>query len=183
MIIYGDINSNTLINFRSSELPCNCVQDKTSKKSGLITCWDDMAQLLTDCTVIPIGKNELIPTDSFLPANFWDSTTEVDIPQSVLEELDFWASCPPGTTHVKLVNTQVLVVLAKKILIVTCLRSHYYIHVLSRYNKVIEVLILIHVLPRVPKFKIKTNNVKGEHQPIAFVTLVTHTRVTNSRNG
>ena len=52
-----------------------------------------MAQLLTDCTVIPIGEDELIPTDSFLPAHFWESTNEVDIPASVLEEVDFWTSC------------------------------------------------------------------------------------------
>jgi len=39
--------------------------------------------------VIPISKDELIPTDSFLPANFWDSTNEVDVPASVLEEVDF----------------------------------------------------------------------------------------------
>lgn len=77
---------------RSNELPCKCGQVKTSKESGLLTCWEDVARLLTDCKVMPINKDELIPTDSFLPANFWDSTNEVDIPQSVFEELDFWTS-------------------------------------------------------------------------------------------
>lgn len=70
-------------------LTCKCGQVKTSKEAGLLTCWEDVAQLLTDCTVIPIGEDELIPTDSFLPAHFWDSTNEVDIPASVLEEVDF----------------------------------------------------------------------------------------------
>ena len=69
--------------------PCSGGQDKTNKEGGLLTCWEDVAQLLTDCKVIPIGKNELIPTDSFLPANFWDSTNEVDIPASLLEEVEF----------------------------------------------------------------------------------------------
>ena len=70
-------------------LPCKCGQVKISKEGGLLTCWEDVARLLTDCKVIPIGKDELIPTDSFLPAHFWDSTNEVDIPASVLEEVDF----------------------------------------------------------------------------------------------
>lgn len=76
-------------NCRSNELPCRCGQVKTSKEGGLLTCWEDVARLLTDCKVIPISKDELIPTDSFLPANFWDSTNEVDVPASVLEEVDF----------------------------------------------------------------------------------------------
>ena len=76
-------------NCRSNELLCKGGQVKTSKEGGLLTCWEDVAQLLTDCKVIPIGKDELIPIDSFLPANFWDSTNDVDIPPSVLEELDF----------------------------------------------------------------------------------------------
>lgn len=76
-------------NCRSNGLPCKCGQVKTSKEAGLLTCWEDVAQLLTNCKVIPIGKDELIPTDSFLPAHFWDSTNDVDIPASVLEEVDF----------------------------------------------------------------------------------------------
>lgn len=66
-------------------------QGKPSRhvNSGLITSWDDMAQLLTNCQVIPISRDELISTDSFLPVNFWDLSCEVDIPQCVLEELNF----------------------------------------------------------------------------------------------
>lgn len=66
-------------------------QGKPSRheKSGLITNWDDMAQLLTTCQVIPISSDEFIPTDSYLPVNFWDLSCEVDIPQCVLEELNF----------------------------------------------------------------------------------------------
>lgn len=66
-------------------------QGKPSRhvKSGLITSWDDMAQLLTNCQVIPISRDEFIPADSFLPVNFWDLSCEVDIPQCVLEELNF----------------------------------------------------------------------------------------------
>ena len=59
-----------------------------SKENRLITNWDDVAQLLTNYRVMPVGRDELFPTDSFLPVNFWDSTDE-DIPQHVLEELDF----------------------------------------------------------------------------------------------
>lgn len=48
-----------------------------------------MAQLLTNCRIMPIGFNELVPMDSFLPANFWESDNEADISQSFLQELDF----------------------------------------------------------------------------------------------
>ncbi|KAL9981692.1 hypothetical protein ACROYT_G010433 [Oculina patagonica] len=90
----GEQNVSTAMNTAqdtagSNKQPCSCGHSKTSKEGGLITCWEDVAKLLTDCKVIPIGKDELVPTDSFLPANFWDSTSEVDIPQSLLEELDF----------------------------------------------------------------------------------------------
>lgn len=66
-------------------------QGKPSRheKSGLITSWDDMTQLLTTCQVIPISSDEFIPADSYLPVNFWDLSCEVDIPQCVLEELNF----------------------------------------------------------------------------------------------
>ena len=57
--------------------------------SGLISSWEDVAQLLTNCRVMPIGNDELIPSDSFLPPNFWDSANEADIPQSLLADLDF----------------------------------------------------------------------------------------------
>lgn len=50
-----------------------------------------MAHLLTDCRVMPIGSNELFPVEGFLPPNFWDCdpANEVDLPQSILAELDF----------------------------------------------------------------------------------------------
>ena len=38
---------------------------------------------------MPIGFNELVPIDSFLPANFWESDNEADISQSLLHELGF----------------------------------------------------------------------------------------------
>jgi len=69
--------------------PCRCGQDKTSKEGGLLSCWEDVGRLLTDCKVTAIGKDELIPIESFLPTNFWDATNEVDIPASVLEEVEF----------------------------------------------------------------------------------------------
>lgn len=55
-----------------------------------MTSWDNVAKLLTDCQVMPINKDELIPSDSFLPIDFWEPTLEVDIPQSVLDGLEFW---------------------------------------------------------------------------------------------
>lgn len=63
------------------------VQPKIRDPDGLIACWDDMAQLLTNCRKMPIGFNELVPMDSFLPANFWESDNEADISQSFLQEL------------------------------------------------------------------------------------------------
>ncbi|PFX32903.1 hypothetical protein AWC38_SpisGene2203 [Stylophora pistillata] len=70
------------------DLLCNCGQ-KESMKSGLMTSWDDVAKLLTDCQVMHINKDEMIPSDSFLPIDFWEATHEVDVPQSVLDGLDF----------------------------------------------------------------------------------------------
>ena len=77
------------LNFTSWELLCSC-QQKTSMNNSLMTSWEDVAKLLIDCQVMPINKDELIPSDSFLPIDFWEPTLEVDIPQSVLDGLEFW---------------------------------------------------------------------------------------------
>lgn len=64
-------------------------QGKIKDPIGLITCWDDVAQLLVNCRIMPIGINELVPLESVLPSNFWDSGKEADLPPSLLQELDF----------------------------------------------------------------------------------------------